>query len=98
MPTQQQLADILTKILPSNQFKQLLSKLGVFSLSTRHLRGDVNYGNGSTQAYAHMNTRSIRIDDMAREDQLQEDQLTALAAHSLSYISRIMFRKLLGSF
>ena len=70
LPTQQQLADILTKIFPSNQFTQLLSKLGVFSLTIPRLIGDVNYGNDSTQAQAHMNTSSIRIDDMAREDQL----------------------------
>lgn len=40
LPTQHQLVDILTKTLPSSQFRYLLSKLGVSDLSPS-LRGDI---------------------------------------------------------
>lgn len=40
LPTQHQLANILTKILPSSHFKELLSKLGV-SEPPPSLRGDI---------------------------------------------------------
>ena len=41
LPTTHQLADVFTKILPSQQFNTLLSKLGVYSSSPSNLRGGV---------------------------------------------------------
>lgn len=40
LPTQSQLADVLTKIMPSAQFCTLLSKIGLFNLPPTSLRGD----------------------------------------------------------
>lgn len=43
LPTKNQLADVFTKVLPSGQFRDLLSKLGVSAKTTPSLRGDVEY-------------------------------------------------------
>ena len=43
LPTRHQLADVMTKILPSPQFNELLHKLGVLVYSPPNLRGDVGY-------------------------------------------------------
>ena len=40
LPTKQQLADIFTKVLPSKQFNELLSKLDIV-IPTPSLRGDI---------------------------------------------------------
>ena len=42
IPTHQQLADILTKIIPSTKHHPLLTKLGMFDTTTS-LRGDVKH-------------------------------------------------------
>jgi len=39
MPTKSQLADVLTKILPSSQFQNLLTKLGMVNLDHSSLQG-----------------------------------------------------------
>lgn len=39
LPTKSQLADVLTKIMPSAQFQQLLSQLGMHSTPSSSLRG-----------------------------------------------------------
>lgn len=50
LPTKNQLADVFTKIIPSVQFNNLLSKLGMHSVHST-LRGDIN--NTSSFSPAH---------------------------------------------
>lgn len=45
LPTKSQLVDVLTKILPSQQFQLLLSKLGMVSSPFTSLKGGVEVSN-----------------------------------------------------
>lgn len=90
------MADILTNILPSKQFKNLLCKLGVFILNTLSLRGDVKYKDVTAQAQSHMNTKTTRVEDMSRADSLHKHQSITSADEVLLTVSRIMYKSLLG--
>lgn len=70
LPTSQQLADILTKILPSYQFNKLLSKLGVFRHLTPSLRGDVKY----TKDIHHTSSQGIQQWHNSKEQQLNQEE------------------------
>lgn len=43
LPTDQQLVDVFTKILPSHQFRKLFFKLDIFVPPILCLRGDVDH-------------------------------------------------------
>lgn len=55
LPTQHQLADILTKTVPSEQLKLLSSKIGLFDTTSTHpiLREDNEYIDSSVNSHTN---------------------------------------------